>query len=110
MDKKQFEEGLAKFKESKSKDNYLLISFGYQTNIILPYKEGMVFVETLNKAEVLKDRYNEIPNLAPFTESDLSITVMSADVYRQYKTAELMRIPFSEIQEAEKAYKQGTLQ
>lgn len=93
----EYLEAVKKLKTQKVKENYLCIQVGYSTKIVLPYKEGLVFMGALENAEQLNEKYQEPHRIVPFNNGTLSITIMSGEEYEQYKIAALLNVSIEDV-------------
>lgn len=83
----------------KPKENFLVIEFGYDCKIVLPYKDGMAFMTSFTNAEQLSEKYNEPHRIVGFKRDLLTIRIMSGEEYEQYKIAALLNISIDEVKE-----------
>jgi len=94
----ELREALQKIKAEKGRaSNYLQINLGYNTNILLPYKDGMVFIGSLEKAEQVETPFSSPPVVKGLDSSTIDIKVVSENEYLRYKVAQLMGVPLSEV-------------
>jgi hypothetical protein len=94
-----YEDALKKVQAKKVKDNFMLISFGYDMKIVLPHKEGMAFITSLQNAEQLEDPYSGQHRITGLDRSRLSIHIMSHDEYERIKIAAILGINPKDIEE-----------
>lgn len=83
----------------KSKDNYLVIRISYDFKLVLPYKAGLAFLESLSNGEQLYHEYSEQHRICAIEPGKLTVNLMSQKEYREYKIAALMGIKIEEVQE-----------
>jgi len=73
------------------KESYLLISFRYSVNFVLPYKQGIAFMEALEGAMVYESSYSSPPKYQPINE-EVTINTMSVENINDIKVAKLLNI------------------
>jgi len=95
-----YKEALKAVQTKKMKENYFLISISYDTKMILPYKAGLSFLESLNYAEQLNDPYGKPHRITELEKNKIQITTMSAEEYERYKIAALLGITPDEVADA----------
>lgn len=96
-----YPEALKVVQARKTKENYMLIRFSYDTQIILPYKEGLAFVASLTNAEQLEESYQKPHRINYFNKETLMIRIMSNHEYELYKIAALLNLTIAEVEELE---------
>lgn len=99
--KEQFEAAMKKVK-SKNIENLVLIKLDYDTKIILPYKEGITFMGTLEKAELLKTTYGSPIQVQPIDQEKITMTILSNASYEDYKMCTLLGLSPSDLEEYKK--------
>ena len=82
--------------------NYLIIEFKYDNTIILPYKEGMALLQTLEKAQRLKNGYGDSGHILPFRSDRMEITIISKQEYIDRKWCTAMNISYTEFLQSKK--------
>ena len=79
----------------KKAESYVRIDKEYGTFLVLPYKQGLAFMQALEGAEIFEERYSGPPQCKPI--SDLfAMRPMSREEYEDYKVAELLGIPYAD--------------
>lgn len=94
-----YKEALKKVSERKSSDNFIIIELDYSKKLILPYKDGIVFLSTLANAEQLNDRYNTPKSISSLENDAIKVTIMSAAEYEQIKIAALLNVTVDEVKQ-----------
>ncbi len=97
-----YKEALKTVQARKIKENYLVITFGYDKKFILPHKDGITLLAALAQAEQLKDPYKEPHTISGLDRDAYSTTSLSHHEYELYKIASLMRIPIEELRELQR--------
>lgn len=100
MIKKEFETMRQTIVKTVVPTNYLKISLSYLIDIVLPYNKGLIFLESLNTAEMIKDSISK--GLVPIDGSLIRTEIMSQEMYLDYKMATLLNISIKEILEMKK--------
>jgi len=95
-----YQEALKKVQSSKTKENFLVITMGYDTKVCFSYKDGAAVLAALATAEVVHERYSEQHRIAPLDRNTIQIQVMSAEEYNQIKIAALLHISPDEVRQA----------
>ena len=79
----------------KKAESYVRIDKKYGTFLVLPYKQGMAFMQALEGAEIFEEPYSGPPQRKPI--SDLfAMRPMSRQEYEDFKVAELLGIPYAD--------------
>ncbi len=95
-------EALKKVKAvGKRKSNYMVINLHYNFLLLLPYNEGMTFIGSLEKAETLETAYAGPPTVKGFSMDTVEFRVISEHEYHRYKVAQLMGVPFNNVNSLE---------
>lgn len=100
---KKIVEASKKVQAKKPKENYLVVSLGYNSKLVFPHKEGMLFLQSLTNAEQLHDGYGERHHISGMSRDALKTEVMSAEEYDRIKIAALLNITPEDVLEAQKA-------
>lgn len=99
----EYPEALKKVQAKKTRDpNFLVIHYNYDCKIVLPYDDGMNFVKSLEKAEMLRDSYNEQHRIEEIEREQIRFWVMSREEYERYKIAALLGIKPDEVKEMQR--------
>jgi hypothetical protein len=97
----EYKDALKKVQAVKPKDNYMVIKLGYDNKIVLPYKDAVAFIATLNNAEHFDEQYNKPHRINELDRSKIEATLMSHQEYERYKIAVLLNITADEVKEAQ---------
>lgn len=95
----EYLEAVKTVRTTKIKENFMVIELSYSNKIILPYKDGITFLSSLNTAETLKEDYAQPHRIIPFARDMVKTSVMSGEEYEQYKIAALLNISIDEVKE-----------
>lgn len=101
----EFNEALKKVQTNKTKENLIAIRLTYDCTVILPWKDGMLFMNALERAEMLTDNYNDQPRIVPFEHKSVQITVFPTQTYERIKIAALLGVKPDEV----KQYEEGAI-
>ena len=93
----EYLEAVKKVQAKKLKENYLVIQLSYNNKIVLPHKEGIMFLTSLGNAEKFKEDYNEPHRITSLDRSDITSTLMSGEEYEQYKIAALLNVSIEDV-------------
>lgn len=86
----------------KPRENYLLVEFDY-TQLVLPHKVGMAFIDAIGSAEVLDKPYNRPYRIQELERGKFKVTTMSAEEYDRHKIAALLGVSIDDVREFENA-------
>lgn len=100
--KVRFEDVAKQVKAEKPKENLMVIPFGYDHKIVLPYKDGVKIIEALANAELLKEEYGEIANFTGIERHHINPTLMSRDEYELIKIASVLQVDYKELKKQRK--------
>ena len=92
------EEAKEAIKTDTPDTNYLCISFGWNSEFILPYKDGLAMLASMAHVEKLSTGNKNVP-IESINSNNVSASIITANYYRQLKMATLMGIPYSKFQE-----------
>lgn len=94
-----YAEALKKLNSKTKKSNYLLIKFGYDCKILLPYKDGLVFLDSLSNAEKFVEKYNEPCRIVPMETNTIDCCILSGEEYEAHKIAALLNVTVDEVKQ-----------
>ena len=86
------------------KSSKIVIRLGYSDVLILDYKDGMKFIESLEKAEHLEEGYSSTDKgtIKPFKKGNLTFETMSGKEYEDRKMAGLLGLTYDNYVNPEK--------
>ena len=93
----KYQEALKKVQTIKPKDNFMVIEASYNNKIILPYKDGVVFLTALNNAETLVESYGDKTRISGFGRDAITSRIMSHEEYEQIKISNLLNISVDDV-------------
>ena len=96
-----YKEALKKVQAVKVKDNFMCIKLTYDTKLILPHKDALLFLSSLAAAEQLNDPYNKPHTIGELDRSKIEVTTLSYLEYERFKIAALLNITVDEVKEAQ---------
>ena len=81
---------MSKHTIDKIKPNYLILKFGWSTQLVLPYAQGLALLETLEHAELYDT--SGMKKIVPLTHEQQAVTVdlLSQADYAIYRTNALI--------------------
>ena len=93
----EYKEALKKVQTSKNKANFMLIEVNWNNKIVLPYKDGLVYLNALINAESYSDS-GDI-RIGGFNREDIVCRIISNEEYEQIKIANLLNISLSDVKD-----------
>jgi hypothetical protein len=83
-------------------ENFGLIEFGYSQALILPFADGIQFMDAIKNAEMLENRYSsDKMKIVPLSMDTIKITSLSKKEYLDIKTAQLLGVTYREFKDAQ---------
>lgn len=86
-------------------DNYAIIqtSIDYNSSLLLPYEDAIKLMDSLVKAEIYVDHYDNDPEIKPIKKgNNVSMRLLSTEEYRSIKMSQLLK---GNIGDEDKSYK-----
>jgi hypothetical protein len=83
----------SKRKVEPTPDNYMVIRLDWSTNLVLPFEDGLVFLKSLRKAEMLVDR-----KIRPYSHH-IGTEIISRNEYERHKLAHLLNVSIDDLPE-----------
>ena len=80
-------------KELDTVVNYMVVSFGYDYNLVLPYKDGIALLASIEKAEPIERYYAGNKVVFNDKSKEIEIHTISQKDYREQKMAKLLGVP-----------------
>jgi len=87
-----FEEAHKKVTAAKIKENYMVIKMSWGHKIVLPYKDGVTFINSLSNAEALNEPYDGQHTISEIDRNVLETHLLSHAEYVRIKVAALLGI------------------
>ncbi len=94
-----FKEAAKKVQARKTKENFLVFTFGYDTKIIMPHKDGVALIACMANAEQLHDPYGGKHYIGEMEKTKMQIGQMSQEEYERHKIAALLDISLDEVKQ-----------
>ena len=94
-----FKEAAKKVQARKSKENFLVFTFGYNDKIVMPHKDGVALIACMANAEQLYDPYGGKHYIGEMEKTKIQINQMSQEEYERYKIAALLDISMDEVKQ-----------
>ena len=101
MDEQKYQAAVKKVQGMKAKEGYLLCKISWDTKVLLPYKAGMAFMDSLGQAERFEEEYNKPPSIQPMDRDRITLSVVSAKEYEQLRIAQLLQVTLDTVKEYE---------
>lgn len=99
-----YQEAFKKISASKKvTENYLVIQLNYSNKLILPHKDGLAFLASMQQAERLEEEYSKNARITYMGRDTFQVSTMSHDVYVHIKVAALLGITPEEAKEAKES-------
>jgi hypothetical protein len=92
-----YQEALKKVQANKNKDNFMLIEVNWDNKILLPYKDGLVYLNSLINAESYSDSGDV--RIGGIKQHDITCRIMSNEEYEQIKIANLLSISLADVKD-----------
>lgn len=93
---------LKQVKTNKPEEPFLLIKLAYDRKLMLPYKQGLEFMSSLNSAEILLDEWGKKIAIIPLKKEEITCTIFSREEYLQIKVANLLGVSVEDLEESQK--------
>lgn len=97
----KYVDALKKVQAKKTRENFMAIKLGYDHTLLLPYKDGVAFMNSLSSAERLIDAYGKPARIQEYNRDAISFTIMSGIDYERHKIAALLNVTLEEVIAAE---------
>ena len=95
----EFTEALKKVQASKTPENFILVSLGWDQKYLFPYKEGMTLIAAFEKALRFKENYDSATRFLALDRNQMEFHVMSREEYEDIQIAGLLNLKVSEVRE-----------
>lgn len=94
------ETALKKVRSEKPRENRMVIKLSWDKQLVLPYNDGIAFLNTLQRAEILEEPYQKTPIIKGPERNSFETTVMSPGQYEDIKVAALLNVTLDELQQS----------
>ena len=103
-----YQQALKEVKKAQPKqEKFLMISFGYSSNYILPYKDALQVLSAFENAKRFSDGYSSKPPiLASLTTSEIKTVSISHEEIQNIRVAQLMQLPVQKILDMQEEMKE----
>ncbi len=88
--KADYQEALKKISK-QDKENFLMINFRYDRQIIVPYKEGIAIMQSLENGMLFESNYSSPPSYKPITD-EITVQLVPSEMVNDIKVAKLLNI------------------
>lgn len=92
-----YQDALQRVRKETREDSYLLISLEYNKKLILPFKQGLKFLESLEEGYVLEDPYSSPSQVKRIDSDSLNFRVMSGAELLDHKASQLLDVPVKDL-------------
>lgn len=94
-----YQEALKKVQATKNKENFLMVSLGWDQKFVFPYKEGLAFIAAFENAYRLKEEYDAHTRLLPIERERIDFRILNRQEYEDIQIAGLLNLKLSEVRE-----------
>lgn len=84
----------------KRKPNMMIIKISWNSQLVVPYEDGMVLMAALKNAEVYGDDYGKNPSITPMPSDSFRSSILAAEFYEDIKVAQLLGISLEDLHAA----------
>jgi len=85
----------------KAKGNFMVIYITYDCSLVLPYDDGIAFMQAIKNAEQMDDSYTSKKHIMPLNRDRFRTSVLSHQEYERYKIAQLLGISLTDLEQFE---------
>lgn len=96
-----YEEALKKVTAAKTRENFMLVRFGYSNTVLLTQPQGVAFLNALSQAESLSEDYGKPKRINEYERAGITVSLMSWQEYQRIKIATLLGTTPEAIKDAE---------
>lgn len=98
-----YSEAAAQVDQLEHQEGFMKIELSYNTRLVLPHSQAIIFLELLRHAEFLEERYGAPPVIRPVGEGDVTFNLMAASHRRQLHMAQLLNVPVADLEQLRQA-------
>lgn len=91
-----YAEAVKELQTKKAKDNFIVVKIGYEVLLVLPYKDGIAFLDAVKHAEQFDKSYSPT-RIEALERSKIDFSFMPWQEYERYKLAGLLNITPEEV-------------
>lgn len=84
----------------KRKPNYMIIKISWNSQLVVPYEDGLAVMAALKNAEVYNDDYGKDPMITPMPHESFRSSILAPEFYEDIKVAQLLGIKIEELHAA----------
>ena len=95
----EYAEALKEVQAKKPKENFMVITLGYDNKLVFPYKDGLAFMASLASVEKLSEPYSAPHRITEFDRGAVTAHLMSAEEYERFKIAALLNVTPDEVKQ-----------
>lgn len=96
-----YEEARKLVQAEKPKENYMILPFGYDIKLVVPYKDGVAIISALANAELYERSYSSPTKIHPIEVDSFSPALLSKDEYQRIKMAMLLQVHPDELKKTQ---------
>ena len=76
----------------KPKENYMILPFGYDQKLVVPYKDGVTIISALINAELYVKQYGSPTQITSMEVDCFTPTILSKEEYQRIKMGMLLNV------------------
>jgi len=93
------DKALKAVRSSKKPESYVRIQMDYGNYLVLPYKQGIAFLQAVEGAVVVKNRYGEAPSCRALDADTFQMAHLSQEDYETIRMAELLNVSLNDMKD-----------
>lgn len=93
------EAAVKQVRSEKPKENFILVNLDWNTALLLPYKAGIDFINSLSQAFQMENP-NHRPRIVSLNKDQITFRVLSAQEVEDMRVAALLGITLDELKTA----------
>lgn len=90
-----YDEALKMVRDTKHKENLIIVKLGYELHMVLPYADGIALMASIKNAEQFDKTYSAT-RIHELDRSKIEFVPMSRQEYERYKISALLHITLEE--------------
>lgn len=99
MDAEAVKQARKNVQSLKPVENMAIVEVGWSCKLVMPHKDAMTLMGALVHAEQLVDQHCATAAIKPLDSNKVQVSILSTEDYQLYKMAQLLKVPYSELQE-----------
>jgi hypothetical protein len=95
-----FKEAVKEAQKHKPAEHMMLINISYDKKLVLPFKDGLAFMATLQNAQIIEYNYSKPDRISQLDKDTIAISPMSQQDYQDLVIASLLNTRAAEVKKA----------